>query len=38
MELKGEGEMIQINEDNKSNKENKDLNKNKFRYNDLNVT
>ena len=38
MELKGEGEMIPINEENKSNKEINDLNKNKFRYNDLNVT
>ena len=34
MELKGEGEMILINEDNKSNKEIKDLNKNKFRCDD----
>ena len=38
MELKGEGEMIPINEENKSNKEINDLNKNKFRYNDLNDT
>ena len=38
MELKGEGEMIPINEENKSNKEINDLNKSKFRYNDLNDT
>ena len=38
MELKGEGEMIPINEENKSNKEINELNKNKFRYNDLNDT
>jgi len=38
MELKGEGEMIPINEENKSNKEINELNKNKFRYNDLNNT